>query len=60
VFGAVSSTVASLAAVEAIKVISGIGEPLTGKLLTIDLRDMRFHQYALARNPHCPVCAGKK
>ena len=56
VFGAVSGTVGCLAAMEAIKVISGIGEPLLGKLLRLDLREMTFRKFQIDRNPECPVC----
>ena len=56
VFSAVSSTVGSLAALEAIKLIAGIGQPLSGRLLTFDLRDMSFRTIAIARRPDCAVC----
>jgi molybdopterin/thiamine biosynthesis adenylyltransferase len=56
VFGAVSGTVGCMAAMEAIKVLAGFGESLTGTLLTFDLRDMTFSKRRLARNPACPVC----
>lgn len=56
VFGAVSGTVACLGAMEAIKVISGLGEPLYGKMLTFDLRDVSFHKSTIKRRPDCPVC----
>lgn len=56
VFGAVSGTVACLGAVEAIKVLAGIGKPLAGSLLTIDFRDMSFRKVEIKRNPSCPVC----
>lgn len=56
VFGAVSGTVGCLAAMEAIKVISGLGDPLYGRMLTMDLRDMTFAMRKLARNPDCAVC----
>ncbi len=59
VFGAVSGTIACLAAVEAIKTISGLGQPLHGKLLTIDMRDMSFHKVNIKRNPQCSVCGTK-
>lgn len=52
----VASTVGCLAAMEAIKILTGVGEPLAGKLLTFDLRDMSFHTLAIARRPNCPVC----
>ena len=58
VFGAVAGTVGSLGAMEAIKVLTGLGEPLLGKLLTFDLRDMSFRKVGLRRNPACPVCGG--
>ncbi|MFP6633646.1 MAG: ThiF family adenylyltransferase, partial [Planctomycetota bacterium] len=47
VFGAVSGAVGCMGAMEAIKVISGIGEPLTGELLVFDLGEMRFHKMKL-------------
>ncbi|HXX94693.1 MAG TPA: HesA/MoeB/ThiF family protein [Planctomycetota bacterium] len=56
VFGAVAAVAGNLAAVEAIKVLSGIGEPLVGRLLVADLRDMSFRTVKVARHPHCPVC----
>jgi molybdopterin/thiamine biosynthesis adenylyltransferase len=56
VFSAVASTVGSLAAMEAIKLIAGFGQPLAGKLLTFDLRDMSFRTLAIARRADCAVC----
>ena len=56
VFSAVSSTVGSLAAMEVIKLIAGVGEPLTGRLLTFDLRDMTFRTVPIARQSECLVC----
>ena len=58
VFGAVSGTVGCLAAMEAIKLITGIGELLTNKLLLMDLRTMSFQRTTISRNPACPVCGG--
>jgi len=56
VFGAVSGTVGCLAAMEAIKVLAGFGDPLAGELLTMDLRDMTFRKRAIQRNPDCELC----
>lgn len=56
VFGAVSGTVGCLAAMETVKVLSGLGECLTGELLQMDLRTMAFHRTAISRDPGCPVC----
>lgn len=60
VFGAVAGSIGSLAAVEAIKMLSGVGEPLAGRLLTCDLKTMSFRTVRLARNPECPVCGTKR
>lgn len=56
VFGAVAGVVASLGAVEAIKVLAGLGEPLAGRLLLCDLRDMTFRRTEVRRRPGCAVC----
>ena len=56
VFGAVAAAVGSLAAMEVIKLAAELGEPLAGRLLTFDLRDMRFQTLHIARLPDCPVC----
>lgn len=57
VFGAVSGSVACLAAMEAVKVIAGIGEPLLGRMLCQDLGNMTFRTYGIERREGCPVCA---
>ena len=56
VFGAVAGTVACLGAMEAIKVLAGLGEPLLGTMLTFDLREMTFRKATLKRRPGCAVC----
>ncbi|MHC1764444.1 MAG: ThiF family adenylyltransferase [Verrucomicrobiia bacterium] len=56
VFGAVSGTVGCLAAMEAIKVLAGLGKPLFGVLLTCDLRDMTFRRLRVRRDPRCAEC----
>lgn len=56
VFGAVSGTVGCLGAIEAIKILSGMAPPLSGSLLTMDLRTMQFRTLKLRRRPDCPVC----
>lgn len=57
VFGAVSGSLGCLAAMEVIKVVTGIGVPLAGQLLVGDLRDMTFRKLQPARNVDCRVCA---
>lgn len=56
VFGAVSGTVGCMAAMEAIKLLAGFGEPLIGTLLTIDLRSMQFRRRTIHRRAGCEVC----
>ncbi len=58
VLGAVSAAVGCLAAVEAIKVLAGFGEPLKGKLLSFDAGNMEFTKFTIRRRPDCPVCGG--
>jgi molybdopterin-synthase adenylyltransferase len=56
VVGAISAAMGSLAALEAIKILSRTGEPLWGKLLTFDGYHGRATTVELARRPSCPVC----
>ncbi len=56
VFGAVASTVGSLAAMEVIKLAAGLGEPPTGRMLNFDLLDLTFTTVAFARRADCAVC----
>lgn len=44
-------------AMEAIKVISGAGKPLIGRLLVLDAWQMQWREMKLARDPECPVCS---
>lgn len=50
-------TIGSLQAMEALKVLTGFGEPLRSKLLVVDLRRMEFRQLALSARPDCPACS---
>jgi molybdopterin/thiamine biosynthesis adenylyltransferase len=58
VLGAVSGTVACLGAIEVVKLLTGIGEPLAGTLLVMDLGSMHFRRLKVARREDCPVCGG--
>ena len=57
VVGAISSAIGSLAALEAIKILSQTGRPLTGQLLTYDGFHGRVTKVQLQRKPDCPTCA---
>jgi molybdopterin-synthase adenylyltransferase len=60
VFGAVAGVVGCLGAMEVIKVLAGLGEPLLGRMLLCDLGDMTFQKVSLQRRADCPVCGGRK
>ncbi|MCW2308753.1 molybdopterin-synthase adenylyltransferase MoeB [Rhodobium gokarnense] len=51
VLGALTGVIGSLQALEVIKLIAGVGEPLIGKLLLFDARSMRFETIGYARAP---------
>ena len=57
VIGAMGGVIGSLQAMEAIKYIVGVGELLTGKLLTYDAINQEFRKIKLPSDTHkCPVC----
>lgn len=56
VFAPLVGIVGTIQAAEALKLITGAGEPLTGRLLMIDGRAMAFNEVRLQRNTACPVC----
>jgi len=58
VFGAVSGTAGCIGAMEAIKLITGIGQTLDGRLLSMDLSTLRFRTVTLPKRPDCTVCGG--
>lgn len=58
VVGAISSAIGSLAALEAIKVLSGTGRSMAGRMLMFDGHDSRTRMMDLQRDPECPVCGG--
>lgn len=56
VLGVLPGLIGTLQATEAIKLITGIGEPLLGRLLHVDTLSMKFRTFNLRRDPECPVC----
>ncbi len=56
VLGALTGLVGSIQATEALKLILGIGESLSSRLLLIDALSMNFREVKLKRNPACPLC----
>lgn len=56
VLGVLCGIVGSLQAIEAVKLLLGIGDSLAGRLLFIDSLGMEFRQVKVRRDPNCPVC----
>ena len=56
VLGMLPGLVGSIQATETVKLIMGLGRPLTGRLLIIDALDMEFREVKIRRNPNCPLC----
>jgi sulfur-carrier protein adenylyltransferase/sulfurtransferase len=56
VLGVLCATVGSVQANEAIKLITGIGDPLVGRLLIYDALELSFKDIAVRKDPDCAVC----
>lgn len=59
VLGATVGIIGTMQAMETIKLLSGIGEPLEGKLMVCDFRDMYFAVIDIFKKADCPVCQGE-
>ena len=56
VFAPLVGIVGTMQAAEALKLLTGLGSRLTGKLLMLDGRDLAFTEITLPQNPQCVVC----
>jgi sulfur-carrier protein adenylyltransferase/sulfurtransferase len=56
VLGVVPGLIGTLQASEAIKLITGIGTPLLGRLLLVDMLSASFRELRLPKDPNCPGC----
>ncbi len=56
VVGALPGVIGSIQALETIKLSTGIGTPLAGRLLIFDGLAMQFKEISVKKNHHCPVC----
>ncbi|MFO1468787.1 MAG: molybdopterin-synthase adenylyltransferase MoeB [Steroidobacteraceae bacterium] len=59
VLGVLPGVLGSLQATEAIKLILGLGTPLTGRFLTYDSLAMQFQEFTTRRRPDCAVCGDR-
>lgn len=57
VLGVLPGLIGVMQAVEAVKLIVGIGEPLLGRVVHVDALAMRFREFRVRRDPTCPVCS---
>ena len=56
VLGVLCASIGSIQATEAIKLITGIGEPLVGRLMHYDALAMQYRTLPIARDPQCAIC----
>jgi adenylyltransferase/sulfurtransferase len=56
VLGVLCASIGSIQVNEAIKLIAGIGEPLTGRLMIYDALEMSYRTLPVKKDPECPVC----
>ena len=57
VLGVLPGIIGSIQALEAIKILLDLGDPLIGRLLAYDALDESFHTFKLRRDPSCPSCS---
>ena len=60
VLGVLPGLVGTIQATETIKLLLGVGEPLIGRLLTIDTLTMQFRTLRLRKDPTCPACGTRE
>jgi len=56
VLGVLCASIGSIQVNEAIKVITGIGEPMVGRLMIYDALEMGYRTVQVRKDPECPVC----
>ena len=59
VLGVLCASIGSIQTTEAIKVITGIGEPLIGSLMIYDALEMSYRKIKVRKDPNCPLCGDK-
>ena len=57
VLGVLPGIIGVMQAIEAVKLIIGIGEPLIGRMIAFDALKMKFREFKLRKDPKCPVCS---
>ena len=54
--GVLPGIVGSIQAIEAVKILLDLGDPLVGRLLAYDALEETFRTFKLRRDPACPAC----
>jgi len=57
VIGVLAGVIGTIQATEVLKLILGIGDLLTDRMLTYEARNAAFREIRIRRNPNCPVCS---
>lgn len=57
VLGVLCATIGSIQTTEAIKVITGVGDPMIGSLIIYDALEMSFRKIRVRKDPNCPLCS---
>ena len=57
VLGATPGVIGTLQVTEAIKLLTGVGKPLTNRMLIYDGEYLEFHEVPVHKNPSCPACS---
>ncbi len=56
VLGVLPGIIGVLQAIEAIKLIIGLGDSLIGRLVSFDALKLRFREFKIRKDPNCPIC----
>src|SRR5438105_10204095 len=56
VLGMLCGTIGSLQTTEAVKLITGTGDPMIGRMLIYDALELKFRELKVRKDPECPVC----
>jgi adenylyltransferase/sulfurtransferase len=57
VLGVLCASIGSIQVTEAIKLLTGIGEPLVGRLMVYDALEMSYRTVKVRKDPNCPLCS---
>ena len=54
--GALAGMIGTMAALETVRALTGLGSSLTGRLAIVDMLDRRWREVGVPKDPQCPVC----